>query len=66
MLRRLVYAFYADRFSFKQIVVKYPELKDAITDCLVGHLDRDFSELCSALAEFLELPPVVEHGRAKE
>lgn len=65
MLRRLVYAFYAEGFSFKQIVMKHPELKGAITDCLVGHLDRDFTDLCNGLQEFLDLPETIEHGRAK-
>ena len=40
-LRRLVYAFYAEHFSFKQLIMKYPHLKSAVTDCLVGNLDQD-------------------------
>lgn len=65
ILRRLVYAFYAEDFSFKQIVMKYPNLKGAITDCLVGNLDQDFTALHAALAEFLDLPEPIQHGRAK-
>jgi flavin-dependent dehydrogenase len=33
-LRRLVYAFYAEQFSFKDLIMKYPNLKSAVTDCL--------------------------------
>jgi hypothetical protein len=65
ILRRLVYAFYAKDFSFKQLIMKYPDLRGDVTDCLIGNLDRDFTELNRALSEFLELPAPVAHGRAK-
>ena len=65
VLRRLVYAFYSKDFSFKQIIMKYPDLKGAITDCLIGNLERDFSKLNEALSEFLDLPETITHGRAK-
>jgi flavin-dependent dehydrogenase len=65
ILRRLVYAFYSEDFSFKQLVMKYPHLKDAVTDCLIGNLERDLSELNEALSEFLMLPEPLKHGRAK-
>jgi len=65
ILRRLVYAFYAKDFSFKQLIMKYPDLKGAVTDCLVGNLDQDFTALHEALSEFLDLPAPLEYGRAK-
>jgi len=65
ILRRLVYAFYAEDFSFKQLIMKYPDLKGAVTDCLVGNLDQDFTALHKALSEFLDLPEPIQHGRAK-
>jgi flavin-dependent dehydrogenase len=65
VLRRLVYAFYAPDFSFKQLVMKYPHLKGAVTDCLIGNLDQDFTALNEALSEFLELPKAISYGRAK-
>lgn len=64
-LRRLVYAFYAEQFSFKNLIMKYPDLKGAVTDCLVGKLDQDFTELNNGLSEFLALPEAIKHGRAK-
>lgn len=64
-LRRLVYAFYAPEFSFRQLIKKYPHLKGAVTDCLVGNLDQDFTALHEALAEFLDLPKPITHGRAR-
>ncbi|MFC1762576.1 NAD(P)/FAD-dependent oxidoreductase [Planctomycetota bacterium] len=65
ILRRLVYAFYAPDFSFKELVTKYPNLKGAVTDCLIGNLDQDFTDLHKALEEFLDLPEVISYGRAK-
>jgi flavin-dependent dehydrogenase len=65
ILRQLVYAFYAEDFSFKQLIMKYPHLQGAVTDCLVGNLDHDFSALTEALSDFLEIPAVIAHGRAK-
>ena len=64
-LRRLVYAFYAEGFSFRHLIKKYPDLKGAVTDCLVGNLDQDFTALHNALSEFLNLPDPVPYGRAK-
>ncbi len=64
-LRRLVYAFYAEDFSFKQLMMKHPDLKGDVTDCLVGNLDRDFTALHEGLSEFLDLPEPIQHGRAK-
>jgi flavin-dependent dehydrogenase len=64
ILRKLVYAFYAERFSFKDIVMKYPHLKGDITDILIGNVDRQFDELNAALAEFFDVPEPSIHGRA--
>lgn len=64
-LRRLVFAFYADTFSFKDLIRKHPEVKGDVTDVLIGNLDRDFSAMDAALGEFLALPAPSEHGRAK-
>jgi flavin-dependent dehydrogenase len=63
-LRLLVYAFYAEEFSFKSIVTKYPHLKGDITDILIGNLKKDFSELREALKEFMQVPEVLPYGGA--
>ena len=65
VLRRLVYAFYAKDFSFKKLVMKYPALKGKVTDCLIGNLDQDFTDLNNALGDFMDLPDPISHGRAK-
>ncbi len=64
VLRMLVYAFYAENFSFRKVVKKYPHLKGDVTDILVGNVDRDFSELTAAMSDFMDVPEPVPHGRA--
>ncbi len=51
-MRMLVYAFYDEAFSFKMLFSKYPELRHDLTDCLIGHVDRDYTALANALEEF--------------
>lgn len=63
-LRRLVFAFYAPDFSFKDLIRKHPHVRGDVTDVLIGNLDRDFSALDEALSEFLKLPARSRYGRA--
>jgi flavin-dependent dehydrogenase len=62
-MRRLVYAFYAPGFSFKQVIDRYPELAGDITDCLSGDVNKDFSRLWSAIREFVEVPEDLPVGQ---
>jgi flavin-dependent dehydrogenase len=62
-MRRLVYAFYNDSFSFGEFLKKHPDLRPALTDCLIGNLERDFGPLFTAFDEFMELPPPLAYGR---
>jgi flavin-dependent dehydrogenase len=55
-MRKLVYAFYEENFSFKKVIDKYPDLAGDITDCLSGDLNKDFSRLWKAIEEFAPLP----------
>ena len=61
-MRRLVYAFYDPEFRFKDLIMKYPHLQGDLTDCLIGNLEKDFTELFQAVAEFAEVPAPLEHG----
>jgi flavin-dependent dehydrogenase len=65
-MRRLIYTFYDEQFSFRSVLEKYPHLKTDITDCLIGRLDRDYDELFAAVAEFAPLPAPLAHGRPLE
>ena len=62
-MRKLVYAFYDQAFSFKSILTKYPDLRGDLTDCLIGNLSTDFDPLFAAIGEFARLPSPLEHGR---
>ena len=49
-MRKLVYAFYDPKFSFRELTNKYPDLTGDITDCLSGDVNKDFSRLYAAAA----------------
>jgi flavin-dependent dehydrogenase len=68
-MRKLVYAFYNPNFSFKDVIMKYPDAAGEITDCLSGDVNKDFSSLWRKIREFVPLPeelpvgmPLVESG----
>ena len=55
-MRKLVYAVYEPNFSFKDVVMRYPDAGGAITDCLSGDINKDFSQLWDQIREFVPLP----------
>lgn len=61
-MRKLVYAFYDPNFSFGQVMKKYPDAAGAITDCLSGDVNKDFSKLWSQIREFVPLPDDLPYG----
>ncbi len=61
-MRKLVYGFYNPSFSFKEFLMESPHLKGDLTDCLIGHLFRDFNPLFGAMAKFADMPAPVPHG----
>ena len=61
-MRKLVYAFYDPHFSFRVLTDKYPELVGDITDCLSGDVNKDFSRLYNAVAEYAEVPSPLPYG----
>ena len=63
-MRKLVYAFYDENFSFKDVAVKYAEVSRDLTDCLIGDLiDKDYEQLFDRVSEFAELPEELPHGK---
>jgi flavin-dependent dehydrogenase len=57
-MRKLVYAFYNDGFSFSQFLRKYPEQRVNIINLLIGDVFRDgVDEVYGPLSEFAEIPP---------
>ena len=65
-MRKLVYAFYEPGFSFKKVIDKYPDMAGDITDCLSGDVNKDFSQLWDAIAEFAPVPDPLDVGMPKE
>jgi flavin-dependent dehydrogenase len=61
-MRRLVYAFYHPKFSFRTLTNKYPDAAGAVTDCLSGDVNKDFSELWRQIEEFVPLPEALAVG----
>ena len=65
-MRKLVYAFYDPKFSFREVTNKYPDATGSITDCLSGDVNKDFSVLWSQISEFVTLPDSLPVGQPLE
>jgi flavin-dependent dehydrogenase len=61
-MRKLVYAFYDQNFSFRSLTDKYPEAQGLVTDCLSGDIYKDFSRLWQWVSEFVALPEEIPVG----
>jgi flavin-dependent dehydrogenase len=61
-MRKLVYAFYDPNFSFRALTDRHPELAADVTDCLSGDVNKDFTRLFAAVAEFAEVPEALPYG----
>ncbi len=62
-MRKLVYAFYDPKFSFKDVIMKYPDAAGEITDCLSGDVNKDFTRLWDRIREFVPLPDDLPVGQ---
>lgn len=65
-MRKLVYAFYDPKFSFREVTNKYPDATGSITDCLSGDVNKDFSVLWTQISEFVTLPDSLPVGQPLE
>lgn len=61
-MRKLVYAFYNPKFSFREVIKRYPDAAGEITDCLSGDVNKDFSQLWRRFREFVPLPDDLPYG----
>lgn len=61
-MRMLVYAFYHPKFSFREVIQRYPEAGGLITDCLSGDVNKDFTWLWDRIREFVPLPDPIACG----
>src|SRR5215468_9050280 len=56
-MRKLVYAFYNEGFSFSQFLRKYPEQRVNIINLLIGDVFRDgVDQIYGPMSEFAEIP----------
>lgn len=62
-MRKLIYAFYDSKFSFKDVVMRYPEAGGLITDCLSGDVNRDYTQLWQWISEFVPIPDELPYGQ---
>ncbi|MCB1020549.1 MAG: tryptophan 7-halogenase [Acidobacteria bacterium] len=62
-MRRLVYSFYDQGFSFGEFAKAHPHLRGDLTDCLIGNLEHDFEPMFEAISKFAAVPAPLEHGR---
>ncbi len=57
-MRKLVYAFYNEGFSFSQFLKKYPEHRVNVIELLIGNVFREgVDEVYGPMSEFAEIPP---------
>ncbi len=57
-MRKLVYAFYNDGFSFAQFLRKYPEHRVSIINLLIGDVFKEgVDEVYGPMSEFAVIPP---------
>ena len=62
-MRKLVYAFYDQEFSFRRFIERFPQLQGDLTDCLIGNLFGDLQTLFDGVAEFAAPPEPLSHGQ---
>ena len=67
IMRKIVYAFYDEDFSFADVVKQNEKLRGLLTDCLIGNVDdKDFTELFDCMKNLADLPEPISHGNPKE
>ncbi|MGH9631510.1 MAG: alkylhalidase, partial [Bryobacteraceae bacterium] len=62
-MRRLVYTFYDEAFSFGVFVKQCPHLVGDLTDCLMGRPSANFDPLFEAVSQFAGVPAPLSHGK---
>jgi flavin-dependent dehydrogenase len=63
-MRKIVYAFYDQDFSFGKLIKVRPDLGGRLTDCLIGDMSQPFAELFEAITKIAALPSELSHGRS--
>ena len=61
-MRRIVYAFYDENFSFGKLIKAHPDLRGRLTDCLIGDMSQEFQRLFEAIGEIARTPANLDYG----
>jgi flavin-dependent dehydrogenase len=65
-MRKLVYAFYHEGFSFSQFLRKYPEQRVHVINLLIGDVFREgVDEVYGPMSDFAEIPPPLYEQAAR-
>jgi flavin-dependent dehydrogenase len=57
-MRKLVYAFYAEDFSFGKFLMKYPQYRNDVINLLIGDVFREnVDEMFGPMSDFAYIPP---------
>jgi flavin-dependent dehydrogenase len=62
-MRRIVYAFYDENFSFGKLIQQFPAVRGRLTECLIGDVGQDFSGLFDAIDQIAPRPEPLEYGK---
>ena len=67
VMRKIVYAFYDEDFSFGDLIKRHEQIRPMLTDCLIGDLDgKDYTPLAEAMSDLATLPEPLAHGRVPQ
>lgn len=59
-MRKLVYAFYNEGFSFSQFLKKYPEQRVNVIELLIGNVFKEgVDDVYGPMSDFAEIPPTL-------
>ena len=61
-MRSLIYAFYDQNFSFRELTNKYDFATGDVTDCLSGDVNKSFERLFTAVRDFAPVPERLPYG----
>ncbi len=61
-MRSLIYAFYDQNFSFRELTNKYDFATGDVTDCLSGDVNKSFERLFTAVSDFAPVPERLPYG----
>lgn len=65
-MRKLVYAFYEEDFSFAKFLARFPEHRPGIVNLLVGNVSAPIGDLFKDMAEMVRLPEDARLAPASE